>query len=109
LLIILLRPQRVWTYSRLCDLLTNTLPHPRRVHSLSSIVQIIINKLQSLERTKDFIVKLSIQITRTLNSSIQKNIILLRTSLRAYIDFSHAQLKSNDSDGTGNEAATILL
>jgi len=49
---ILLRPRRVWAYSRSRDTLTSTLLHPRRVHLFPSIVQIIINKLQSLETMK---------------------------------------------------------
>jgi len=36
---------------------------------------------------------------------LQKNIVLLQTSLRGYIDFSRDRLKPNDSDGTGDKGA----
>jgi len=67
-----------------------------------------MNKLQSLGRTENFILKLSIQFFK--NSELratqyQKNIVLLRTSFCADIDFSRAQLKPNDFDETGNEGA----
>jgi len=54
----MLRPWHVWANSR--HIFTSTtLPHSRRMLSLPSFVQIIINELQSLEKNREFYLKIA--------------------------------------------------
>jgi len=96
-------------------LTSTTILYSRHVLSLLSIVRIIINELQSLEKNRKFYLK-KLPIRNNKNSELitttrlQKNVVFLfisSNSLRACIDFSRDQLKPNDSNGTGDEGAAV--
>jgi len=93
-------------FERTCVRATHSQAHYRTRDACIHSRQTVMNKLQTLIRTENFILKLSIQFYKNSELSAtryQKNIFFFE--LHSYIDFSHAQLKPNKSDGTGNEGA----